>query len=102
MNRLKVIKEEWKSGKPNWSNDLEIPEIDSDVVQYTTFNLSIEGIDWTAPSSSGKPYLERHCDIRPVQLSFDPKVAKGLFISKKCGYLGLTQRMGLNESMSSE
>ena len=83
MNRLKVIKEEWKSRKLNWSSDLEIPEIDSDVVQYTTFN---------APSASGKISLERHCDIRPVQLSFDPKIAKGSFISKKCGYLGLTQR----------
>ena len=93
LKQMSMIKE---SGI-GWSGGMEIPVIGEYAKTYAGFGINVSSVDWSDPVPHGLLGLRRPTSISPKPLTFEPKLALGSFITKKCAVLGIGQKTGLRE-----
>ena len=89
--------EQLRAAGVSWSEEVAIPTIGPDEKMYATLSTNTEGVDWSAPVTIKKLGLVRHPECTPRMLTFDPKIATGSFIVRKCLALGAHHRFALYE-----
>ena len=76
---------------------MEIPVIGEYAKMYAGFGINVSSVDWSDLVPHGLLGLRRPISISPKPLTFEPKLALGSFITKKCAVLGIGQKTGLRE-----